>query len=114
MKNLRTLVIRNGRFNKGPTHLPNSLRVLEWWRYPSMSLPADFHPKKLVILKLPESFLRISEPIQASIVCLYTLSLYTNKHNFNSYDFLFGILFFSFSVFITGFQKPDRFGFQLL
>lgn len=69
MRNLKTLVVRNGRFNKGPTHLPNSLRVLLWWGYPSQSLPNDFHPKKLAILKLPDSFLTISEPIQASIVC---------------------------------------------
>lgn len=69
MRNLKTLVIRNGSFNQGPTHLPNSLRVLEWWGYPSPSLPNDFHPKKLAMLKLPESCLRISEPIQASIVC---------------------------------------------
>jgi len=67
MRNLKTLVVRNVRFNRGPTHLPNSLRVLEWWGYPSPSLPDDFHPKKLGILKLPENYLRTSEPIQASI-----------------------------------------------
>lgn len=67
MRNLKTLVIRNGSFNQGPTHLPNSLRVLEWWGYPSPSLPNDFHPKKLAMLKLPESCLRISEPIQGVI-----------------------------------------------
>jgi len=35
MKNLKTLVLRNGNFSKGPKYLPNSLRVLEWWGYPS-------------------------------------------------------------------------------
>ncbi|XP_058766664.1 TMV resistance protein N-like [Vicia villosa] len=64
MQNLKTLIIRNVRLNKGPTHLPNCLRVLEWSGYPSSSLPVGFHPKKLVILKLSESRLRISEPIQ--------------------------------------------------
>lgn len=53
MKNLRTLIIRNGHFSKGPKHLPNSLRVMEWWRYPSQNFPQDFHPKKLAIFKLP-------------------------------------------------------------
>jgi len=53
MKNLRTLIIRNGHFSKGPKHLPNSLRVMEWWRYPSQNFPYDFHPKKLAIFKLP-------------------------------------------------------------
>jgi len=57
MKNLKTLIIRGGRFSKGPKHLPNSLRVVEWWRYPSKYLPCDFHPKKLAIFKLPISCL---------------------------------------------------------
>ena len=30
MKNLKTLIIKNGLFSKGPKHLPNTLRVLEW------------------------------------------------------------------------------------
>ncbi|XP_061342551.1 disease resistance protein Roq1-like isoform X1 [Gastrolobium bilobum] len=52
MKNLKTLIINAGRFSKGPEHLPNSLKILEWWRYPSQYLPSDFHPKKLVICKI--------------------------------------------------------------
>ncbi|XP_057446689.1 disease resistance protein RPV1-like isoform X2 [Lotus japonicus] len=55
MKKLKTLVIRKTHFSKGPEHLPNSLRVLEWWKYPSQHLPSDFRPKKLSICKLPES-----------------------------------------------------------
>ncbi|XP_020223697.1 TMV resistance protein N isoform X2 [Cajanus cajan] len=55
MTNLKTLIIRDAIFTNGPKHLPNSLRVLEWWRYPSSSLPFEFHPKKLVILRLPYS-----------------------------------------------------------
>ncbi|RDX58063.1 TMV resistance protein N, partial [Mucuna pruriens] len=55
MQNLKTLIIRNSHFSKGPTHLPNSLRVLEWWTYPLQDLPTDFHPNKLAICKLPRS-----------------------------------------------------------
>ncbi|KAL4374456.1 hypothetical protein AHAS_Ahas05G0183600 [Arachis hypogaea] len=55
MKNLKTLIIQNGKFSKGPKHLPNSLRVLEWQGYPLDSLPSDFRPKKLAILNLPNS-----------------------------------------------------------
>ncbi|KAL2334238.1 hypothetical protein Fmac_015451 [Flemingia macrophylla] len=55
MKNLKTLIIRNGYFSKGPKHLPNSLRVLEWWRYSSQGLPDDFQPKNLAIFKLPNN-----------------------------------------------------------
>ncbi|XP_058744206.1 TMV resistance protein N-like [Vicia villosa] len=65
MKNLKTLIIRNGHFNKGPTRLPNSLRVLKWHGYASSSLPHDFHPRKLCILELPDSCLKPCEPIQA-------------------------------------------------
>ena len=57
MKNLKTLIIRVGSFSKGPEYLPNSLRVLEWWGYPSPSLPPNFHPKRLVILELRQSCL---------------------------------------------------------
>ncbi|KAG4380633.1 hypothetical protein GLYMA_16G211400v4 [Glycine max] len=55
MENLKTLIIRNSHFSKGPTHLPNSLRVLEWWTYPLQDLPTDFHSNKLAICKLPRS-----------------------------------------------------------
>ncbi|XP_020222471.1 TMV resistance protein N isoform X2 [Cajanus cajan] len=56
MNNLKILVIRNGNFSEGPKYLPNSLRVLEWWKYPSHCLPSDFHPKELAICKLPDSY----------------------------------------------------------
>ncbi|RDX66260.1 TMV resistance protein N, partial [Mucuna pruriens] len=55
MKNLKTLIIKNGNFSKGPKHLPNSLRVLEWCKYPAQGLPPDFRSKKLAVCKLPES-----------------------------------------------------------
>ncbi|XP_020999565.2 disease resistance protein Roq1 [Arachis duranensis] len=54
MKNLKTLIIKNGRFSKGPKYLPNSLRVLEWRKYPSRHFPPNFDPEKLSILKLPD------------------------------------------------------------
>ncbi|MED6143193.1 hypothetical protein PIB30_004284 [Stylosanthes scabra] len=54
MKNLKTVIIKNGCFSKSPKHLPNSLRVLEWRKYPSEYFPRDFQPEMLCILKLPE------------------------------------------------------------
>ncbi|KAK7291277.1 hypothetical protein RIF29_06285 [Crotalaria pallida] len=50
MENLKTLIIED--FVGVPEHLPNSLRVLEWKRYPSSLLPFGSHPEKLTILKL--------------------------------------------------------------
>ncbi|KAL2966879.1 hypothetical protein AAZX31_16G143400 [Glycine max] len=69
MNNLKTLIIRGGCFTTGPKHLPNSLRVLEWRRYPSQSLPFDFNPKKLVSLQLPDS-------------CLTSLNWLNSKNRF--------------------------------
>ncbi|XP_027924350.1 TMV resistance protein N-like isoform X2 [Vigna unguiculata] len=55
MKNLKILIIRNGKFSKGPNYFPESLRILEWHGYPSNCLPSNFHPNKLVTCKLPNS-----------------------------------------------------------
>jgi hypothetical protein len=55
MQNLKTLIVKNGSFSKGPKYFPNSLRVLEWPKYPSQVIPSDFFPKKLSICILQES-----------------------------------------------------------
>ena len=56
MENLKILVVKNTCFSRGPSALPNRLRVLKWSRYPESTLPADFDPKKLVIFDLSLSF----------------------------------------------------------
>ncbi|XP_028770003.1 TMV resistance protein N-like [Neltuma alba] len=58
MPNLKILIIRNAQFSTGPKYLPNSLRVLDWKGYPCPTLPPDFNPRELIILKMPESFLK--------------------------------------------------------
>lgn len=55
MTNLKILTIENAHFSLGPEHLPNSLRVLKWWGYPSQSLPLEFDPRRLVMLDLSMS-----------------------------------------------------------
>jgi len=55
MKNLKILIIRNGKVSRGPNCFPESLRVLEWHEYPSNCLPSNFDPRKLVTCKLPNS-----------------------------------------------------------
>ncbi|KAL5173145.1 TMV resistance protein N [Glycine soja] len=55
MKHLKILIIRNLQFSKGPNYFPESLRLLEWHRYPSNCLPSNFPPKELAICKLPQS-----------------------------------------------------------
>lgn len=52
MENLKTLILVDAHFSKRPKHLPNSIKVLKWRKYPTLNLPYDFHPKKLTICKL--------------------------------------------------------------
>ncbi|KAK7364179.1 hypothetical protein VNO80_12650 [Phaseolus coccineus] len=54
MKNLKILIIRNGKFSKGPNYFPESLSVLEWHGYPSNCLSSNFLPNKLVFCKLTD------------------------------------------------------------
>jgi len=93
MKNLKTLIIRVGSFSKGPEHLPNSLRVLEWSGYPSPSLPPNFYPKKLVILELRQSCLMSLNLLilkKVSAINSFPLSnISTNPVEHYSFDFLF-------------------------
>jgi L1 cell adhesion molecule like protein len=68
MKNLKILIVRSARFSRGPQKLPNSLRVLDWSGYPSDSLPADFNPKNLMILSLPESCLILFKSLKVCVL----------------------------------------------
>ncbi|KAM3282976.1 disease resistance protein Roq1-like [Capsicum chacoense] len=57
MKRLQVLRIEGGTFHSdfGITHLPSSLRFLDWSSYPSRSLPESFEPLQLVGLRLRNS-----------------------------------------------------------
>lgn len=79
MKRLRTLIIRSHCFSEGPKNLPNSLRVLEWWGYPSHSLPSHFNPEKLAVLRLPRSYFMSAElsMSKASITSSFAMSYIT-------------------------------------
>ncbi|PRQ22002.1 putative leucine-rich repeat domain, L domain-containing protein [Rosa chinensis] len=58
MNKLRYLKIENGNLPKGLDYLPNSLRILDWTRYPSKSLPSHFNPQKLFELSLSHSCIK--------------------------------------------------------
>ena len=92
MKNLKTLNIRVGSFSKGPEYLPNSLRVLEWSGYPSPSLPPNFHPKKLVILKLRQSFLMSLDFLISKKVRIVS-SFLLSKISTNPFEYSFHFFF---------------------
>ncbi|XP_028793760.1 TMV resistance protein N-like [Neltuma alba] len=64
MDNLRILIVRNTQFLTSPKYLPNSLILLDWEGYPSMTLPPDFSPPKLVCFKLCRSLFRFEAPFQ--------------------------------------------------
>jgi len=108
MKNLRTLIIRNGHFSTGPKHLPNSLRVMEWWRYPSQNFPQDFHPKKLSIFKLPYcefTSLELNDLVkQASVLTSFPGYIYIHK-------FSFTLLIFFFFFYFAEVREYDKFKF---
>jgi hypothetical protein len=77
MPNLRILIIRKCRFSNAPKYLPNSLKVLEWLRYPSEELPSDFESKQLVICKvskLPESLKEIEIVNLGTFISLFVQS----------------------------------------
>ncbi|RHN51943.1 putative TIR domain, winged helix-turn-helix DNA-binding domain-containing protein [Medicago truncatula] len=61
MTKLRTLLIEGVKFSESPKHLPNSLRILEWYDYPSQYFPVDFLPRQLIICKLSSEFYRPRE-----------------------------------------------------
>ncbi|PRQ22127.1 putative toll-like receptor, P-loop containing nucleoside triphosphate hydrolase [Rosa chinensis] len=58
MNKLRYLKIKNGNLPKGLEYLPNSLRILDWTRCPSDSLPSHFNPQKLLELSLCHSCIK--------------------------------------------------------
>ncbi|KAJ7975375.1 Disease resistance-like protein [Quillaja saponaria] len=89
MKKLRLLVIDNAYFSKGPKHLPNSLRVLDWKYYPSPSLPVNFDPAKLVIVNLPHSpDLTLNVPLKNKLDYKSYISLITPKVQFEKCEHL--------------------------
>lgn len=99
MPNLRILIIRKCHFSKAPKYLPNSLKVLEWWRYPSEELPSDFDSKKLVICKLPNmgfmspdltEFLQVSisfSPWSFMLKIIHLIFFLLSIHMFESFKF---------------------------
>ncbi|XP_062023091.1 TMV resistance protein N-like [Rosa rugosa] len=58
MNELRYLKIKNGNLPKGLEYLPDSLRILDWTRYPLKSLPSHFNPQKLLELSLSHSCIK--------------------------------------------------------
>ncbi|KAM5569600.1 hypothetical protein ABKV19_016884 [Rosa sericea] len=55
MRNLRLFIHRAGCFSGALDYLPNSLRVVDWPNCPFQSLPSNFNPRKLAVLKMPRS-----------------------------------------------------------
>lgn len=97
MKNLKTLIIKNARFSKGPKYLPNSLRVLEWPGYPSQDIPSDFCARELSICKLPASDLTSFElhgSLKARVIISF-LSSCIPIHHFMSIHFFLNVFAFT-------------------
>lgn len=89
MNNLRILIVRNTQFLTSPKYFPNSLRLIDWGGYPSMTLPPDFSPPKLVCFKLYGGLFKFDEPVQVLFSLFYLssnfLESYKHINYFNSH-----------------------------
>ncbi|KAI9115214.1 hypothetical protein K1719_013533 [Acacia pycnantha] len=101
MPNLKILIVRNARFSTGPKHLPNRLRFLDWKGYPYPSLPYDFCPKELFILRMPGSDLKLDSPLKASTISQFFNKLILLLQRFQSVS----VMDFSGCKFLT--ELPD-------
>ncbi|KAM7473403.1 hypothetical protein LguiB_020646 [Lonicera macranthoides] len=86
MSKLRLLEIHNTRIPKGPDHLPNELRWIDWDEYPSKYLPTTFEADFLVGLRLHCSWLKqLWEErtfVTLSLLCQALLHLSNNAARF--------------------------------
>ncbi|XP_040363857.1 TMV resistance protein N isoform X2 [Rosa chinensis] len=80
MNKLRYLKINNGNLPKGLESLPNSLRLLDWTRYPLKSLPSHFDPQKLLELSLCHSCIK---HVRIGTEPLYNLQTINLSHSLN-------------------------------
>ncbi|XP_061990795.1 disease resistance protein RPV1-like [Rosa rugosa] len=55
MQNLRLFIHRAGRYSGAVDSLPNSLRVVDWPKYPLQFLPSNLIPRELALINMPGS-----------------------------------------------------------
>ena len=60
MENLKFLMVSNVLISEEIKYLPNGLKLLEWDQY-HFSLPSNFCPQELVVLKMPQSCIRLEK-----------------------------------------------------
>ncbi|XLU58851.1 hypothetical protein S245_053499 [Arachis hypogaea] len=58
MNRLRILIINNMHVTDDIQYLPDNLRLINWPRYPSSTLPPNFYPRRLVCLNMSHSRLK--------------------------------------------------------
>ncbi|PRQ38269.1 putative TIR domain, P-loop containing nucleoside triphosphate hydrolase [Rosa chinensis] len=55
MRNLRLFIYRAGRYSGAVDNLPNSLRVVDWLKYPLQFLPSNLIPRELSLINMSRS-----------------------------------------------------------
>ncbi|CAL2235579.1 unnamed protein product [Prunus armeniaca] len=77
MNKLRYLKLNNVDLSNGLEYLPDSLRILEWPKFPLKYLPSSFNPEDLIELNMHHSCLNHIKPIKSlkMIDLSYSLSL---------------------------------------
>ncbi|KAL4605376.1 hypothetical protein ACB092_09G024300 [Castanea dentata] len=67
MENLKFLMVSNVLISEELKNLPNGLKLLEWDQYP-FSLPSNFCPQELVVLKMSHSCIRLEKLFKQGFV----------------------------------------------
>jgi hypothetical protein len=75
MKRLKVLISCNAHFFKEPNFLSNTVRLLDWSKYPGKSLPSNFHGNNLVVLRMPYSHLKALTRVQVEQLFLILIPL---------------------------------------
>ncbi|XP_059628661.1 TMV resistance protein N-like isoform X2 [Cornus florida] len=75
MRKLRLFKVHNVVFSKGPAHLPNELRWLDWHAYPSGCLPPSFQAQNLVELSMCYSSIKQLWKINKPLTKLKVMNL---------------------------------------
>ena len=60
LKSLKYLIVRNV-ICEDLKYIPNELRLIDWNEFPLSSLPSAFEPKKLVVLDMQQSRIKLDE-----------------------------------------------------
>ncbi|KAM5569748.1 hypothetical protein ABKV19_016985 [Rosa sericea] len=75
MQNLRLFIHRAGRYSGAVDSLPNSLRVVDWPKYPLQFLPSNLIPRELALINMPGSRITVLGDRYKHLINLTSINL---------------------------------------